>query len=448
MRSTPTCFAMVLTAFMLAMGAGPVFSAPGAAEPIVVVAVRGNVNVSSGGAKRPVRPGSVIEPPATIITERDGRLELRQGATTASIAGNTRVELPAQAGADGLIERVKQPRGNVVYDVARRPGRKLRIETPYLVAVVKGTRFNVAAQYESTTVSLFEGRLEIWTPDDSDVVQLNAGEIATRSRSDGRIRVLRMDTGDSIRARNAPPGEATGARSSDAATRNVESEPRIEAEPPPVVAIDDEAPATVKLDVRAAAAAPDLKTVDGNELKTGADIDAFTRVGPVAAEFDVPVAVDLGAGELVLAPEAALAVTEAVEVGVAAETTVDLASPSVDFAATSDLDFGTAVTTDTTATAVIEPTDVQAEVGAQAGVASMPIAVDAGVVVGSTTEIDAGVAAGPLTVDLGVGVGVDAGTSAPAVDLGADVAEPVQPDAPLPAIVEIVVAPLRGLLGP
>jgi FecR protein len=449
-RSNSTFFAMTLTAMlMFATGVGPVFAAPGATDPIVVVAVHGEVSVSTGGATLTVRPGSVIDPPATILTGRDGHVELRQGATTASIAGDTRVELPALAGADGLIERVRQPRGNVVYDVARRPGRKLRIETPYLVAVVKGTRFNVAAQYESATVSLFEGRLEIWAPDESDVVDINAGEIATRSRTDRRIRVLSMDTGDLIRARNAAPGEATDTRSAGAATRDAG------AEPPPVVAIDEEhrdtrttteSPATVEPNAQVAAGAPDLTTVDVDDVKTGADIDAFTKVGPVSDRLDVPVAVDLDAGELVLAPEAALGVSETVAVRVATENPIDLTSPSLDPAAAVDVDLGTAVTTGTTATAVIEPTGAQTDIGAQAGVVSTPIAVDAGVGVGSTTAIDAGVAAGPLTVD--VGVGVDAGTGAPTVDPGVPVAEPAQPDAPLPAIVEVVVAPLRGLLGP
>ncbi|HVJ29627.1 MAG TPA: FecR domain-containing protein, partial [Gammaproteobacteria bacterium] len=67
-----------------------------------------------------------------------------------------------------------QRRGNVFYDVAPRDLGKLRVETPLLVAVIKGTQFNVAVQPDSTTISLFEGRLEIRTPDNNDVVQLNA----------------------------------------------------------------------------------------------------------------------------------------------------------------------------------------------------------------------------------------------------------------------------------
>ena len=151
-----------------------------------------------GGIAHGVRSGSTLGTPATIRTGHDGFIELRQGATTAAIAADTRVDLPAVTASDGLIDHIAQPTGNVLYDVAKRPGRKLRIETPYLVAVVKGTRFNIAAQDQNATISLLEGQLEIWTPDESDVIQLNAGEIATRSGEDSSIRVLGMATGGSL----------------------------------------------------------------------------------------------------------------------------------------------------------------------------------------------------------------------------------------------------------
>jgi len=426
-RTTSILPAMMTALLMLALSASAAAAAPGP-EPIVVVAVDGDVSISTSGATRAVQSGTVIAPPVTILTGGDGHVELRQGATTVSIASDTRVELPATARADGLIERVSQPRGNVVYEVAKRPGRKLRIETPYLVAVIKGTRFNVSAQDEGATVSLFEGRLEIWTPDDSDVVQLNAGEIATRGREDVRIRVLGMDTGDTIRVRNAAPVEGTDARSAGATNHDVGAEK-------PVDAVDDKpsdarvvtVPSTsVEAGTRGTAvpepattdAKADLPAIEVDRVEAETDLDVFTKVEATSARIDVSSDVDMGAGELVLAPEATLGAADAVTVGVAPETTVDLALPA----------------------------GVQAGVGAQAEVVSTPIAVDAGVDVGGTPAIDAGVAAGPLAVDLGVGA--DAGTVAPTVELEVDVTEPVQPDAPLPAIVEVVVAPLRGLLGP
>jgi FecR protein len=417
-RTTSILPAMMTVLLMLVLSASAAAAAP-RPEPIVVVAVDGDVSISRGGATLTVQPGTVIAPPVTILTGGDGHVELRQGATTVSIASDTRVELPATTSADGLIERVSQPRGNVVYEVAKRPGRKLRIETPYLVAVIKGTRFNVSAQDEGATVSLFEGRLEIWTPDDSDVVQLSAGEIATRGREDVRIRVLGMDTGDAIRVRNAAPVEGTNARSAGATNHDVGAEKPVDAVddtprdsrvvtvPSPSVDAGTSAAAVPELattDVKA-----DLPTIEVDRLEAEPDLDVFTKVGPTSVR-------------------------------------VDLASPAVDVAAPADLDLGTAITTETTVGAVIEPADVQAGVGAQAEVVSTPIAVDAGVDVGGTPAIDAGVAAGPLAVDLGVGA--DAGTVVPTVELEVVVTEPVQPDAPLPAIVEVVVAPLRGLLGP
>jgi hypothetical protein len=203
-------FVVVMATLMLATSTGAV--AQSSTGPIVVITVQGDVDVTSGGVAQAVSPGSTIATPATIRTGDDGFIELRQGATTAAIASNTRFELPATTAMDGLIEHIRQPTGNVLYDVAKRPARKLRIETPYLVAVVKGTRFNVAAQAGSATVSLLEGRLEVWTPDDSDVVQLNAGEIAMRSRGDPSIQVIGMATGESIRARNATRGVNAGSQ--------------------------------------------------------------------------------------------------------------------------------------------------------------------------------------------------------------------------------------------
>ena len=102
-----------------------------------------------------------------------------------------------------------QPRGNAFYDIGKREGRKLRVETPYLVGVVKGTQFNVAAQDDSTTISLFEGLLEIRASDDSVVVDLKAGEIASRRRGDKGISVMKMDSGKAPPPR-APAGAGTG----------------------------------------------------------------------------------------------------------------------------------------------------------------------------------------------------------------------------------------------
>ncbi len=123
------------------------------------------------GVVRAVRAGGVLELPASVRTGRDGSIELRQGATTLSVGpGHAARISPRSSGAARPSTAIQQPRGNVFYDIGKRTGRKLRVETPYLVGVVKGTQFNVAAQDDATTISLFEGLLEVRASDDSDVV--------------------------------------------------------------------------------------------------------------------------------------------------------------------------------------------------------------------------------------------------------------------------------------
>jgi len=134
---------------------------------IVVASVKGEVHVAMKGTERAVRAGTVLELPATVRTGRDGAIDLKQGATSVSVGPDTLLEFPALEKAGGPIDRIVQPRGNAFYSIGKREGRKLRVETPYLVGVVKGTQFNVAARDEATTISLFEGLLEIRASDDS-----------------------------------------------------------------------------------------------------------------------------------------------------------------------------------------------------------------------------------------------------------------------------------------
>jgi hypothetical protein len=172
---------------------------------IVIASTKGEVHFIVNGAERTLRAGSVLELPANIRTGRDGAVELRQGATSISVGPETLLEFPALEKAGGPIDRVVQPRGNAFYNIGKRPGRKLRVETPFLVGVVKGTQFNVAAQQNSTTISLFEGLLEIRSADDTDVVDLHAGEIARRDRGGSDIAVLKMD-GKTLPVPKAPAG--------------------------------------------------------------------------------------------------------------------------------------------------------------------------------------------------------------------------------------------------
>src|SRR5688500_8466711 len=166
---------------------------------IVVVSAKGEVHFTLNGAARAVRAGGVLELPATVRTGRDGAVELKQGTTTVSVGPDTLLDFPALEKRGAPIDRILQPRGNAFYDIGKREGRKLRVETPYLVGVIKGTQVNVAVQDDGTTISLFEGLLEVQCTDGGAAIDLRAGEIAARKRGDKSINVLKMDGG------KAPP---------------------------------------------------------------------------------------------------------------------------------------------------------------------------------------------------------------------------------------------------
>ncbi|HEY7379361.1 MAG TPA: FecR domain-containing protein, partial [Steroidobacteraceae bacterium] len=112
-----------------------------ASQDVVVISVKGDVTVTMRGTVRPVHTGTTVDLPAAIRTGADGAIALRQGPTTVSIAAKTQIQIPESASLGEPIDRVLQPQGSAFYDVGKRLGKKLRVETPYLVAVIKGTQF-------------------------------------------------------------------------------------------------------------------------------------------------------------------------------------------------------------------------------------------------------------------------------------------------------------------
>lgn len=242
---------------------------------------------------------------------------MTQAGTTITVSNDTDVEIPAEAVDGNLVARLVQHQGNVFYDVAPRDLGKLRVETPFLVAVIKGTQFNVAVQADRTTISLFEGQLEILTPDGSDIIQLDAGEIAIRSLLDDAIRIVGMDD-ESVAVPDADAAAAQPADAVDAQAATVEA-----------------GSGRLVNEERGAVAAK--KNTVTESLELGAQIDTSTR-----ADVARGLGVDLGSAKADLVREAVgLGARADVDVG----ATVDLGVAS----AAVDVDLGGVVTTDVVA---------------------------------------------------------------------------------------------------
>jgi len=463
----------LLTALLACLPLSMTAAATASRGDIVVVTVHGTVNATMAGMTAPLSAGAILQLPATVRTAADGAIELRQGTSTFAAAGNTELEIPQSAAQDGLIERIIQIRGNAFYNIGKRTGTRLRVEAPYLVAVIKGTQFNVAAQEDSTTIALFEGRLEVRASDDSDVVDLDAGEIAIRRRNDVSISVLRLNAARGDNRRNQelaarPQADSPTSDSGSAVARNggnsYSARPRVDATTTgslapgngPVVTptergrtvdtIDTGSNGVAKTEVVAnvpnidtrvdtgATATVDLPTVDvgvgasaavGEVVSVDAGVGAAVDLsaGTVAASTDVgvdagSVSVDVGASAAVDVPAGSVDV----DVG-GAIAAGDVATVDASVGAAADLPAGAVdVAADTTVAVADLPVDVGAGAAVDAAAGTVDVGLDTSVAGTDVVVADVGVDTGTgVSADVGVGpvdVGLDVGSGGVDLDLG------------------------------
>jgi hypothetical protein len=375
--------ALLSSAWLL--GASPPAIASPGEDDIVLTAFQGGVEITSREAAIEPRTGAVLALAATLRTGADGSAELRQGDTSIGVGPGTRLEFPAQEAA-GPIDRVSQPSGNAFYGVGPRGSRKMRVETPYLVAVIKGTQFNVAVTEESSTISLHEGVLEIQaTADGIAPVILRAGEVAVRHKDEPGIRVLKVGAAGAAHAAI----DAASPRDPD------DSGPL----PGDLLPAGGDGPGDeLVADAGSPALPVDIGLIDGAvgidagaDLGTGSvDVGVDASVGSVDAGIDA--GVDLGAGT--------------VDVGL--DAGIDTGVATVDAGVDAGVDLGAGTV------------DAGVDVGADIGAESIDAGVDAGVDLDSGT-VDAGVDTSVAGVDAGVDVGVDLAGDDAGVGVSVDV---------------------------
>jgi hypothetical protein len=356
-------------------------------DDLTVVESAGAVKIKLADRWRTPETGMVVTLPATVSTGADGSIKLRQDAATISIAANTAIEL-LEGTEPGLpLQRVVQNQGSAFYDIAPRGSSRLRVETPWLVAVIKGTQFNVTVASETSTVALFEGRLRIEAPDVGDVVDLHAGQIAKRHRDDPGITVVSMQSSEPVSRSNAVlPGDK--GPEDEGAAGNGDS-------------VDDGIDAGLDADV-------DLGPDAGLGLG-GGGIDVGPGVELAGGKLDVGVESGLEPGDADVAMDAGVNLGDAaVDVGINAG--LDLNDGAIDLALDAAAGVGDAVV------------DVGVEAGLDLDAGDVDLELDGGVVVGDVVtdvEVDAGVDIDAGDIDLAVDGGLDLGSS-PVLDVSAD----------------------------
>lgn len=381
-------YCLLINLFLLAG-----LQAANAAEQLTVREFAGAVKLKIDDRWKDPRVGMVVALPATVSTGADGSIELVQGETVYSVTANTALNLFAAA--DGqLVKRVVQSKGSAFYDVSDRKQRNFRVETPYLVAVIKGTQFNVTVEAEMASVALFEGLLHIEVPDTGEVIELQAGFIARRHKGDTGITVIRMDDGEPVAAtRIKPPSNPGDDDSNDTAA------PGGSGQHGDAVADNGTTGGDIAID-------PNYGDTQ-LDLSAGTDLDAFDDEFVFAADFDPELDADIAAGVADLGTDVAFG---------GGDLSGDLGVGLDDFGA-GDLNAALApgVAADLTG-------DLSADLGADIGAGDLDVGVDADLTGGDlSADLGAEIGAGDLDVGLGAGVDADLSGGDLSADLGADV---------------------------
>ena len=149
----------------------------------VVTQASGDVRHRTGGffstEWQKLRVGDVVGAAAEIRTGRNSRVVLRHRKTTISATSESRLALPGSS-AFSSAYRVLQSLGTLLYTIKERADgmAAFEVETPYLVALVKGTVFTVNASAEEASVQLREGVVKVQPTGGGTGTTLAAGQTA------------------------------------------------------------------------------------------------------------------------------------------------------------------------------------------------------------------------------------------------------------------------------
>ena len=188
----------------------------------LAAAVEGDVHHSSpfSTAWQYIAVGDRLDPGSRVRTGTDGRLTIIRGRDTVVVDPNSEVIVSGDP--DNPPNRIIQSLGWLLFDMETRESRSFSVETPLLVATIKGTRFVVFVSSGETTVTVEEGTVEVTRPATGENVLLEPGMTARVSAEDGELEVTALE----VPATDAVAGTVDAAAGAvDAAAGAVDSAP-------------------------------------------------------------------------------------------------------------------------------------------------------------------------------------------------------------------------------
>lgn len=146
---------------LVLLAASGVASAQTAVDPQAwrVVQSVGDVSITAPEAtiSKP-KAGTVLPAQSVVVTGSNGRAVLSRLGQQIVVQPNSRLEMAPDTGGRTVL---KQTGGVASFKVDSRKFPHFQVDTPFLAAVVKGTRFEVRVQKDNAEVSVFAGKVEV-----------------------------------------------------------------------------------------------------------------------------------------------------------------------------------------------------------------------------------------------------------------------------------------------
>jgi hypothetical protein len=144
----------------------------------------------NGDTRMPLRRGMNLTQGASVETGANGKVLLTRGEESVFIGPYSLAAIAAPG--DELKTTISLQRGQAGFQVAKRKSKHFSVETPFLAAVVKGTRFTVQVDESSAAVAVSEGLVEVRAHKSRFSADLQPGHNALVNR-DGDLSLTRSE---------------------------------------------------------------------------------------------------------------------------------------------------------------------------------------------------------------------------------------------------------------
>ncbi len=141
-----------------------------------------------------LKKNSTLQPGNTLKTGDRSRVLLARGKERIQVGSNTILSIPTEAELKPGQTKIKLKSGKLDLIVKKMPHKHFSVETPFIAAVVKGTRFTVSTTSTRSLVRVFEGLVGVESNISDERADIRPGKSASLTfSSEAQTRLLLLD---------------------------------------------------------------------------------------------------------------------------------------------------------------------------------------------------------------------------------------------------------------